>query len=105
MKNVTLRLAAPEDDDFLLHLYTAIQFAEMQAAGWNDARIETFARYSIRKTQYDARFPDAGNWIILYDGELVDRHLIQPGPKVCAFIDLAVLPALQRRGIGCTYQS
>ena len=49
--NVTLHLAGPEDDDFLPHLCAVNCFVEMQATGWNDARIETFARtkYSIRK--------------------------------------------------------
>ena len=99
---VTLRPATQEDEKFLLHLYSVNRLEEMRMTGWDEARIETFlqAQYSTRKAQYEARYPHAQNWIILSDNEPVGRHLIQPDPRLWAFIELAVLPAFRRRGIG-----
>ncbi len=99
---VSLRPATQEDEEFLLHLYTVNRLDEMRMTGWDDARIETFlqAQYSTRKAQYEARYPHAQNWIILSDNERVGRHLIQPDPRLWAFIDVAVLPSFRKRGIG-----
>lgn len=101
-KKVTLRMAEPQDDDFLVELYTANRRSEMRMAGPDAASINALLRsqYEMRKKQYDEAYPNSQNWIILYDHEPIGRHLIQPDPRVWAFIDLGILPEFQRQGIG-----
>jgi len=101
MKNIKLRLATPGDGNFLFDLYKTTRQEEMRLTGWDAARIEAFlqTQYTIRRNQYDARFPRAQNWIILLGKQPAGRHLIQPGESVWAFIDLAILPKYQNIGI------
>jgi len=101
-KDVTLRLATADDDSFLLELYRANRFTELQRANWDAATLDAFLRsqFDTRQSQYDLRFPRAQNWIIQRGEQPVGRHLIQPGSTVWEFLDLGVLPSCQNQGIG-----
>ena len=102
MRNVELRAASPDDDEFLLQLYIANQAEAMQLTGWSDQQIEAFlkSQFLIRKEQYANYYPDAKDWIILQDGQRVGRFLIDQHSSAWAIIDIGLLPAHQNQGIG-----
>lgn len=104
--NIQLRQAVSEDEDFLLQLFVATQ--PMETASWN---ISAAAREQLLQMQfrgrmqtYAAQYPDAVDRIICLnegdDKRRVGRHLVMRQEDAILGIDLAVLPAYQKQGLG-----
>jgi GNAT superfamily N-acetyltransferase len=105
--NIQLRHAVSEDEDFLRQLFVATQ--PMETASWN---ISATAREQLLKLQFRGRiqsyteqYPNAEDLIICLneEGEVerrVGRHLVMRQEDSILGIDLAVLPAYQKQGLG-----
>jgi len=105
--SVQLRHAVAKDEDFLLQLYLAIQ--PIETASWNmsaTAREQLLQmQFRGRRQTYTAQYPDAEDLIICLNEEgdverRVGRHLVMRQEDAILGIDLAVLPAYQRQGLG-----
>lgn len=105
--NVRLRHAVAQDEDFLRQLYLATQ--PIETASWNmsaTAREQLLQmQFRGRSQTYTAQYPDAEDLIICLNEEgdverRVGRHLVMRQEEAILGIDLAVLPAYQRQGLG-----
>jgi GNAT superfamily N-acetyltransferase len=105
--NVQLRQAVSEDEDFLLQLFLATQ--PMETASWNMSAIAREQllqmQFQGRRQTYAAQYPDAEDLIICLNEEgdiksRVGRHLVMRQEGAILGIDLAVLPAYQKKGLG-----
>jgi GNAT superfamily N-acetyltransferase len=105
--NVHLRQAVSEDEDFLLQLFLATQ--PMETASWNMSAIAREQllqmQFQGRRQTYAAQYPDAEDLIICLNEEgdvesRVGRHLVMRQEDAILGIDLAVLPAYQKKGLG-----
>jgi len=105
--NVQLRQAVSEDEDFLLQLFVATQ--PIETASWNmsAAAREQLLRMQFRGRMqtYTAQYPHAEDLIICLNEEgdverRVGRHLAMRQEDAILGIDLAILPAYQKQGLG-----
>lgn len=105
--NVQLRHAVSEDQDFLLQLFLATQ--PFETASWNisaTAQEQLLQmQYRGRMQTYTAQYPDAEGLIICLNEEgdverRVGRHLVVRQEGAILGIDLAILPAYQKQGLG-----
>ena len=103
-ENVVIRPATPEDEAFLLQLYTFGRTAELENVGWNREQIEEFCRmqYRAQKWHHDLRMPDAKDSIIIEDETPVGRIKINEDEDEILIVDIALVPSAQGRGIGST---
>jgi GNAT superfamily N-acetyltransferase len=99
---VSLRPAAPEDDEFLLGVYASTREAELSQVEWQPGQREAFVRmqFDAQRGEYDARFPDAEYDVILLDGRPVGRLWIGRAPHQIRLLDIALLPEAQGQGVG-----
>ena len=95
---LNLRPATPEDEPFLLEVYTSTRIDELAALGWNDEQSRAFI-----KMQFVARersYPKVDDRIILLDGRAVGRLLVDRNQEELLLRDIAVLAEYRNAGIG-----
>lgn len=112
---ISLRLAEPEDAEFLFTLYASTRMEEFSVVGWEKAQIEALLsmQFEAQRQSYALQFPAATNQIILLGGLSIGRILLDgvsvaeasislPADALSAIhlIDIAILPAYRRQGIG-----
>src|SRR5205085_4092849 len=75
---------------------------ELAQVEWGAGQKEAFLRmqFAAQRSEYDARFPDAEYDVILLDGQPVGRLWTGRDAAQIRLLDIALLPAAQRRGIG-----
>lgn len=98
-----LRKKETRDEPFLLQLYMAQQQEVMKAWGWDAAQQQVFLemQYRARNAGYATAYPDASSDIICNPDQVsIGRMLVANQPKTIHLIDIAILPAYQRKGIG-----
>jgi ribosomal protein S18 acetylase RimI-like enzyme len=104
--NIQLRHAVIEDEDFLLQLYIATQPIETMAWNMSATEREHLLRMQFRgrSQTYSVQYPDAEDLIICLEEEdiskRVGRHLVTRQKDAVLGIDIALLPAYQRQGLG-----
>jgi len=105
--NVQLRHAVAKDEDFLLQLYLETQPIETASWDMSATARENLLRMQFRGREqtYSAQYPDAENLILCLceEGDIetrVGRHLVMRQEDAILGVDLAVLPAYQRQGLG-----
>jgi ribosomal protein S18 acetylase RimI-like enzyme len=98
----SLRIATPEDNEFLYQLYASTRADELAAAGFSPEQHEAFCRmqFGFRQQHYGAHFGHAQDRILLFDGVTVGRELITRDPNVISLTDIAILPTYRCRGMG-----
>ena len=97
-----LRSVGPEDENFLLELYTSTRADELDQAQWQEGQREQFVKwqFEMQRREYDARFPDAEYDVILVDNQRAGRIWIGEDDKQIRLLDIAILPPFQNRGVG-----
>jgi ribosomal protein S18 acetylase RimI-like enzyme len=98
----SLRLATPEDSEFLYQLYAASRDSELQMAGLSAEQREAFCRmqFGFRQHHYGLHFGHAQDRILLWQGVAVGRELVTRDPDLIGLTDIAILPSYQGRGMG-----
>jgi len=99
----TLRLARPDDGDFLFALFcsTRTEFALLPLP---KAQLEQLMRqqYEWQQQGYANHYPDAGNWIIETQSGPVGKIMLFKQVSLVHIIDFIVAPDWRNRGIGNT---
>lgn len=99
---VTLRPVAPEDAEFLYRVYASTRYEELAPLNWPADQVEAFLRMQFRAqdTHYRAHFPSAAFDVIVVGGEPAGRLYVDRRADELHIIDIALLPAFRRLGIG-----
>jgi ribosomal protein S18 acetylase RimI-like enzyme len=95
------RPIADRDEPFLRELYASTR---PEIADWPPEQRDPFLDLQFRAQRLDwgTRFPDSEHEAILLDGEPVGRMWVAWLPGGCRIVDLTLLPAHRRAGIGTT---
>ena len=96
--NLSLREATPEDEPFLLEVYTSTRLEELEGFGWSDDQKHAFIRM-----QFLARercYPRVDSRIILLNGRPVGRMLVERNDDRILLRDIALLTEFRNAGIG-----
>lgn len=99
--SATLRPATPDDDDFLLRLFSSAR-PELSMLNLEDSQKQLLIKmqFNAQRQQYDASYPQAENSIILCGECAVGRMLVSRNDREITLIDIALLPENQNAGIG-----
>lgn len=103
MPKVSTRLSSiPDDSDFLLSLYASTRRAELASLGWPEAAQDTFIRlqFDAQTRYYRESFPNARHYVICVGGERAGRLIVDRSETEMVIVDIALLPAFRRRGVG-----
>ena len=91
-----------EDADFLRLVYAATRRRELSVLGWSEDVIEEFVRW-----QFDAQaghvgtlYPHATHSVVLLGTTAVGRLIVDRSSDEIRVVDIALLPAFRRLGIG-----
>jgi ribosomal protein S18 acetylase RimI-like enzyme len=99
---VGLRPAAPDDEEFLYRVYASTRYEELAPLNWPPAQVEGFLRMQFRAqhTYYHEQYPDASYDVILCGDEPAGRLYVLRRSDELHIVDIALLPAFRRGGIG-----
>lgn len=99
---LTLRRVTPEDDEFLLALYSSTREAELAQVEWVEGQKDQFLRwqFQLQRSEYETRFPDAEYYVVLLDDQPAGRIWIGSDDEQIRLLDIALLPEYQSRGAG-----
>ena len=97
-----LRRVTPDDDSFLLSVYTSTRADELAQVQWQEGQREAFVKwqFEMQRREYDARFPDAEYDVIEIDGQPAGRLWIGRKDDEIRLLDIALLPEFQNRSAG-----
>jgi len=100
--NVSLRPATSADQTFLLSLYASTRAEEMAfvRVDENQKNALIAMQFNAQSQQYLISYPNAEHSIILRHEEPVGRLLVDRGDREFTLVDIALLPAHRRAGIG-----
>lgn len=101
-RDIAFQPIKPEDAPFLYRVYASTRADEMARVPWNDAEKEAFlqSQFQAQHTFYTENFLDAEFNIILMNGEKIGRLYTEKRLDEIRIIDIALLPAYRRQGIG-----
>jgi ribosomal protein S18 acetylase RimI-like enzyme len=99
---IALRLASPDDHDFLMDVYASTRHEEMQSWGWSSAQQSGFVRlqFDARRRTYAATFPAAAENLILFDVVPIGSMIVARSAGDFRLVDISILPEYRNRGIG-----
>lgn len=102
---VTMRLERPDDEDFLKALFKSHTERPLKQAGLADTQIDTMIAFQYRSQSATNRtlYPDAAYSIIESNGSSIGRLIEQDEGETVYFVDFALLPERQAKGLGTAY--
>lgn len=101
--DITLRPADfARDLEFLYAVYAGTRADEMALTGWGQAEVEQFVRlqFQAQHEHYQTHFPTAEYSVIEKAGRPIGRLYLDRRPDEIRIVDIALLPAERRAGIG-----
>jgi GNAT superfamily N-acetyltransferase len=100
--SIDLQSVRAEDEAFLLELYASTRADEMALVGWDKPQQESFLRmqFNAQRSSYATQFPNADYRIIVHDGRLAGRLIVDRSGEDILLIDIALLPEFRNAGIG-----
>jgi len=101
-EEISLRPSTTNDNEFLIQVYASTRREEMASWGWNPSQQDMFVRmqYGARQRTYAGAYPSSENNIISVGGAPAGSIMIHRGPAEIRLLDISLLPAFQRRGVG-----
>ena len=101
-ESVRLRAATPEDMPFLRDVYASTRAEELAQVPWTDAQKKAFTdqQFTAQDSYYRQHYPTAQFQIIEKDGHGAGRLYVDHWTREIRIMDIAVLPAYRREGIG-----
>ena len=99
---IALRPIGPDDHPFLLALYSSTRDEELAGVPWNAEQKAAFLRmqFDAQHQHYQEHYGGASFDVILVDGELAGRLYVARWPRDIRIVDMALMTAFRRRGIG-----
>ena len=99
---IALRPMRARDKDFLYRVYASTRAEELAVVDWSEAEKAAFLeqQFEAQHGYYQAQFPDAAFQVIERDGEPIGRLYLDRRADEIRIIDIALLPAHRRAGIG-----
>ncbi|MFZ3264614.1 MAG: GNAT family N-acetyltransferase [Terriglobales bacterium] len=100
--SLDLRPLRAEDEAFLFDVYASTRSEEMALVGWDKPQQESFLRmqFKAQQSSYAMQFPNADYRIIVHDGQLAGRLIVDRSGADILLIDIALLPPFRNAGIG-----
>lgn len=100
--SVSVRLANPDDEAFLLKLFASTRIDEFKFLDGDAGQLDALMRmqFNLQRQQYDAGYPDAEHNIILRYGQPIGRLFVNEGQREFSLVDVALLPEWRNSGIG-----
>lgn len=98
----TLRSAGAADEDFLREVYASTRAAELEYTGWDDTQREQFLRFQFdaQHRWYVGQYTGLTRQVVLVGEVPAGRLYLARWPGELRVVDIALLPAFQRRGVG-----
>lgn len=99
---ITLRPECPEDESLLFELYAASRADELAATGWDQSTRTAFLQmqFRARGQSYRGMFPQATFSIILANGRVIGRLVVNRAKDEIRIVDIALLASYQGHGLG-----
>ena len=99
---ILLRPALAGDEDFLFSVYASERTEELASVDWDAQQKQEFLRmqFSAQFRYYVEHYRGAEYLVILLDEQPVGRLYIHRRSDQIRIMDIALLPAFQRQGIG-----
>lgn len=99
---IALRESGPADEAHLLAVYASTREDELALTDWDEARKREFVEQQFRAQDqyYRANYANASYQVILVDGRPAGRLYLARWPDEIRIMDIALLKAYQRRGVG-----
>jgi ribosomal protein S18 acetylase RimI-like enzyme len=99
---VRLRPASPDDEHFLLSLYSKNRESEFADVGWEDGALRAFVdmQFRVRKRAWAMQYPEAEYFVIERDGIPVGSVTTWVGDHELTLLDIAVRDNERGKGIG-----
>lgn len=87
---------------FLATLYASTRADELAAVPWSGEQKLAFLQQqcSLQRQHYRLHYAEAGFWILENDRQPVGRIYVFDSPAELRLMDIAILPAHRRQGIG-----
>jgi ribosomal protein S18 acetylase RimI-like enzyme len=100
-QSVSLRLAAKDDEAFLLHLFASTR-PEFSLLNLPEGQLQALMsmQFNAQRQQYDASYPQAQSNIVLQDEHRIGRMLVDRAEREITLVDIALLPEYRNAGIG-----
>lgn len=100
--DVLLRPERPEDESFLLRLFTLNNIGILHQAGLPQEMIDQLIvmQHRSQTATYRGMFPDAQFWIVEHGGAPIGRYIEHDEENAIYIVDVALLPDHQAAGIG-----
>jgi ribosomal protein S18 acetylase RimI-like enzyme len=99
---ISLRPAEPGDEPVLLAIYGSAREAELAMTEWNEAQKREFVeqQFHAQDNYYRANYANASYHVILVDEQPAGRLYVARWPDEIRIMDIALLAAARRRGVG-----
>lgn len=100
----TVRLMREDEAEISFAIYASTREQELAQVPWSQEQKNAFlrAQFAAQDSYYRQTFPNASYDLIVADSEVLGRLYIDRGPEAFLVIDLALLPAHRRHGLGTT---
>ena len=102
LTDIALRPNRGSDRDFLYRVYAGTRTEELAVVPWSETEKAAFFKqqFEAQHSCYQKQFPDAAFQVIERSGERIGRLYIDRREDEIGIIDIALLPAHRRAGIG-----
>jgi ribosomal protein S18 acetylase RimI-like enzyme len=100
--SVPLRIAGPEDFDFLCRVYASTRTEELAAVPWSVEQKHAFLRmqFEAQDKYYRENYTTA-EFLVILDGEIpAGRLYVDRWPDEIRLMDIALLPEHRGKGLG-----
>lgn len=99
---ISLRPVTEADAGFLLAVYSSTREEELALTGWTDAMKAQFCamQSQAQHSHYRLHFPNTEYHVIECANEPAGRLYVDHSGKDIGILDISLLPAFRRRGIG-----
>lgn len=99
---LSLRPITADDRDLLYRVYASTREEELAGVDWDAGRKAAFLlmQFEAQHSYYQANYPGARFEVILLDGAPAGRLYLDRRAAEIRIVDIALLPAYRRRGLG-----